>query len=171
MNQRYLVLKGKEPAIPASFLSYLQNSLQLDAISIYFYFSLSQTSQRCPHLLPRIKTTLTTPPKIDKCRVLHARVPGLSEGRVSTPSLDHFAKFSSQNAHVAFGSSWGCNVGDRGMVDVSECSSEKEPWIARIESLKAKTPLREQTSWVVVSLWHRSWYLRQLKVWQKSQAP
>lgn len=63
-------------------------------------------------------------------------------------------------------------AGDWGTVDVSECSSEKEPWSAMIAAwLKAKTPLREQTSWVAASLWHRSCYLRQLKVWQKSQAP
>ena len=78
------------------------------------FLPVSILSQLCPHLLPRIKTTLTTPPKIDKCRVLHTRVPALCEGRVSTPSLDHFANFSSQNAHVAFGSSCSCDVGDWG---------------------------------------------------------
>lgn len=54
---------------------------------------------------PRIKTTLTTPPKIDKCRVAQTNIPGVSDGRVSTPSLDHFANSVSQKAQVALGSS------------------------------------------------------------------
>lgn len=54
---------------------------------------------------PRIKTTLITPPKIDKCRVAQTNIPGVSDGRVSTPSLDHFANSVSQKAQVAFGSS------------------------------------------------------------------
>lgn len=58
-----------------------------------------------PHIQPSISITLMTPPKIDKWRVLQTNVPGPSDGRVSMPSLDHFAKFGSQKAHVAFGSS------------------------------------------------------------------
>lgn len=54
---------------------------------------------------PRIKTTLITPPKIDKCRVAQTNIPGVSDGRVSTPSLDHFANSVSQKAQVALGSS------------------------------------------------------------------
>ena len=63
--------------------------------------------------MPRVKTTLTTPPKIDKCRVLHTSVPKPCDGRVSTPSVDHFAKFSSQKARVAFGSSWAPETADK----------------------------------------------------------
>ena len=58
-----------------------------------------------PHIQPSISITLMTPPKIDKWRVLQTNMPGPSDGRVSIPSLDHFAKFGSQKAHVAFGSS------------------------------------------------------------------